>query len=53
MEKWEGPQTESLKRRGRKVKENGVVEGKDFNAIVVGFCIFLGGLTLLIAYLVG
>ena len=37
-EKWEGPTTESLEKRGREVREDGVVEGKDWNTIVAGVC---------------
>ena len=33
-----GPTIESLEKRGRKVREDGVVEGKDWNAIVFGVC---------------
>lgn len=41
--------TESLERRGREVQENGVVEGKDWNAIVVGLC---GGIFIVVTALV-
>ena len=43
------PTTDSLERRGRKVNDNGVVEGKDWHAIVAGAC----GLIAIIAVLVG
>lgn len=32
-----GPTTESLKRRGRKVQENGVVEGKGYIGLFASF----------------
>jgi len=36
--KWEGPKTDSLKRRGREVDESGVVEGMAWVGIVAGIC---------------
>lgn len=44
MEKWEGPTTESLEKRGLKVRKDGVVEGNGYIglfACAVGICVIL------------
>jgi len=45
------PMTDSIKRRGRKVDERGIVEGKGWNAIVAGACELLAIAVLLIVWL--
>ncbi len=48
--KWDGPTTESLRKRNREVREDGVVKGKAVPAMVTGGCVFLGILVLLLVH---
>lgn len=40
--------TESLEKRDKQIQENGVVEDKDWNAMVFGACLFFGLIVILI-----
>ncbi len=50
--KWEGPTTDSLEKRGRKVDESGVVEGMAWIGIVAGACGVGAALIGLVVYLI-